>query len=359
MALERFGVLLIIAASFAAVESFSPQWKTGVSCNSKSALHAIGVLARKAKEMEIKKYMESMEDGTSEKLQQMRDGLESVTLSSEAGPFQQALTKRKGTITVIAEYRRKLTDSGFVNEVFDPELLSPTFREFGASGVAILADTRMGGCDYDDIELFAKEQQSAKGDMPGPVTVLNTDLIVDEVQIARSAAFGASAVLFNCGLLGSDEAKLIQFIKSAAALDMESVVAVSSREQSQAAVNAGASILLVTGLDSDSTDIVNEKFAIVSELDIPEGRPPLCVGAAVSNSAEDKEEIEEAWKCRDIGFNFVLVADALYRGGADPTEHCGAVIRSMKAKSSVKWASAKNLSGKGEGAREYLGDIMM
>jgi hypothetical protein len=31
----------------------------------------------------------------------------------------------------------------------------------------------------------------------------------------------------------------------------------------------------------------------------------------------------------------------------------------MAAKSSVKWASAKAMGGKGEGAREYLGDIMM
>jgi indole-3-glycerol phosphate synthase len=31
----------------------------------------------------------------------------------------------------------------------------------------------------------------------------------------------------------------------------------------------------------------------------------------------------------------------------------------MKAKSSVKYASPKARSGKGEGAREYLGDILM
>jgi len=359
MALERLRVLLIVAASFTTVESFTPQWKKSAVCGSNSALHAIGVLARKAKEMEIKKYMESIEDVTSEKLQIMKDGVDSVTLSSDPGPLQQALTKRKGTISIVAEYKRKLTDSGFVNEVFDPEILSPTFREFGAAGVAVLADKRMGGCDYSDIELFSKEQKGSKGDMPGPVNVLNTDLIVDEVQIARSAAFGASAVLLNCGLLGADEAKLGRFIKCAVALDLEPVVAVSTREQSQAAVNAGASILLVTGLDSDSADIVIEKFDVVKDLDIPDGHKPLCVGAAVSNTAENKEEVEEAWKCRDVGFNFVLVADALYRGGTDPTEHCGAIIKSMSAKSSVKWASAKTLSGKGEGAREYLGDIMM
>uniref|UniRef100_A0A7S2QZS2 Indole-3-glycerol-phosphate synthase n=1 Tax=Eucampia antarctica TaxID=49252 RepID=A0A7S2QZS2_9STRA len=164
--------------------------------------------------------------------------------------------------------------------------------------------------------------------------------------------------MLNYGLLGSGE-KLPHFIKCAAALGIETIVAVSSNEQSQAAVNAGASILLVTGLDVDSADIVNEKLAIVQNISIPDNHAPLCIGAAVSNSAQNKEEVEEAWKCRDAGFNFVMVADSLYRGGNDPTEHCGAVIRSMSAKSSVKWASAKSMSGKGEGAREYLGDIMM
>ena len=76
---------------------------------------------------------------------------------------------------------------------------------------------------------------------------------------------------------------------------------------------------------------------------------------------DDKEfqEIEEAWICRDKGFNCVWVNDVLYKGGNDAQEHPGAIISSMKAKSSVKWASPKARSGKGEGAREYLGDIMM
>ena len=71
------------------------------------------------------------------------------------------------------------------------------------------------------------------------------------------------------------------------------------------------------------------------------------------------EEVEEAWVCRDKGFNAVWVSDCLFKIGNDPSEHAGAIIRGMAAKSSVKWASAKALGGKGEGAREYLGDILM
>ena len=70
-------------------------------------------------------------------------------------------------------------------------------------------------------------------------------------------------------------------------------------------------------------------------------------------------EVEETWACRDFGFNCVWISDALYKAGNSVNEHPGAIIRSMAAKSSVRWASPVARGGKGEGAREYLGDIIM
>jgi hypothetical protein len=63
-------------------------------------------------------------------------------------------------------------------------------------------------------------------------------------------------------------------------------------------------------------------------------------------------EVEEAWRLRDAGFNAAWVCDCLYKAGADPAEQAGAIIGAMKAKSSVKWFSAKGKSGRGEGAKE-------
>ena len=53
------------------------------------------------------------------------------------------------------------------------------------------------------------------------------------------------------------------------------------------------------------------------------------------------------------------VSDCLFKGGADETEHAGAVIKAMVAKTSLAFGSVKTKSGRGEGAREYLGDILM
>lgn len=89
-------------------------------------------------------------------------------------------------------------------------------------------------------------------------------------------------------------------------------------------------------------------------------RENVCVLANIL-ARENKalEEVEEVWMLRDRGFNGAWVSDALYKSGNDPVEHPAAIIRSMQAKSSVKYASARAKSGKGEGAKEYLGDIMM
>jgi indole-3-glycerol phosphate synthase len=317
-----------------------------------TSLNASGVLARKAKEMDVRKYCEGgVEESVLAKVEELKSKLGAVDLMAVEGPgpLQTALTKRKGTIAVVAEYKRRLADSGFIDEVFDPEQMSPSFREFGASAVAVMADERMGGCSYDDLSEFVKEQESARGDMPGPLHVICSDLMVDEVQIARSAANDASAVLLNVGALGGME-RTEPLMKAAAALGMESIVTVSTPEEAQAAVQAGARILLVSNIGDP-----DEKRAIVDG--VPDN---VCTIASISMRSDNElEEIEEAWILRDKGFNAVWVADALYKFGADANEHPGAIIKSMGAKSSVKWATPKAQSGKGEGSREYLGDIMM
>ena len=104
------------------------------------------------------------------------------------------------------------------------------------------------------------------------------------------------------------------------------------------------------------------KYNVVSDIIAtnPSSSSSTCVIAnIVARGNKALEEVEEAWACRDLGFHCVWVSDALYKSGADPVEHPGAIIQSMRLKSSVQFASPRARSGKGEGAREYLGDILM
>lgn len=350
-------LILIVSSS----HGFAPASLSRVAGNSLTSitqLNAIGVLARKAKEAEVRQYCETgIDDETMAKVREMKENLEKIPSIAEwdktgPGPVQRGLTKRKGTITVIAEYKRTFTiASGFADEMFEPKVMSPTFREFGAAAVAVLADQRMGKCTYEDIKDVVEEQEEARGDVPGPLPVISSDLIVDEVQIARSAAAGAKAVLLNYSISGK---KTDFFIKCSRALGMETLVGVSTKEEAQAAIDAGGRIIVVTGIDD-----ADEKASVVADLNIPEGAAICTVASILANNNKALEEIEEAWLLRDKGFNAVFVSDCLYKSGNDPSEHAGAIIRGMIAKSSVKWASAKSMGGKGEGAREYLGDILM
>uniref|UniRef100_A0A7S4QWQ1 indole-3-glycerol-phosphate synthase n=1 Tax=Ditylum brightwellii TaxID=49249 RepID=A0A7S4QWQ1_9STRA len=352
-------IALIVATSYdvSAFTATTTHPNTYAKRSITTELHAIGVLARKAKEMSVRKYVEDgVEENVMAKVKEMKSGLDSVSLDGdEAGPLQQALTKRKGTISLIAEYKRRLMDdkAGYIDEIFSPKIMSPTFREFGATALAVMADERMGGCTYEDVAMFVEEQKKAQGDMPGPLPVISSDLIVDELQLAQAAAVGAKAVTITLGVVSAE--KVSFYLKAAKTLDLEVIVNVATAEQAQAAVDAGATLICVAGVDG-----AENKKAVIADLIVPEGNKAVCkIANIVAKNNQQLEEVEEAWICRDAGFNAVWVSDALYKGGSDPVEHPGAIIKSMIAKSSVKWASPKARSGKGEGAREYLGDILM
>ena len=334
-----------------------------------TSLDAIGVFVRKAKEADVRRYCEGgPPESVLSLLKRINDAAADAAETDgaapppcgEVGTLQSLLTKRRGTISVIAEYKRLLPGSGFLADAPPPELLSPVFREFGASAVAVLADERSGGCTYEDIVAVVREQEGAAGEVPGPLPVISSDLVVDEVQVARAKDAGAVAVSITIGIAGTDGTR--RLVNAARALDMESIVVVSTPGEASSAVSeCGASIVCVSGgVDgAESKRDVASSFLGPAAASTPDGRPVCVIASVLARGNKALEEVEEAWTLRDYGFHSVWVSDALYKSGSDPVEHPGAIIASMRLKSSVKYASPKARSGKGEGAREYLGDIMM
>lgn len=385
--------LLLVCTSLFAVEAFvtttrssSNYCPTTSAASTTTSLFAVSSLVRKAKETELRKQIKEngIADDIMEKYKLIQAALakeedEEYEYASpkEMGPLQQSLTRRKGTITVIAEYKRKIADgaNGYINvnggskkniddnvhkaksnlASNEPSLLSGEFREFGAAGISVLADERMGGCDYVDLASFVEEQRRAKNDVPGPVPIINSDVIVDEVQIAQTAAIGANAVVLDFELLSGVE-DVIKLAKAARAVNLEVIVSVRSKQEAQAAIDGvgGSFMISVVG-----TSGVEEKVEIVDGLVIAEDVTISTIANILHRSDQGLAEVEETWACRDKGFNCAWISDALYKAGNSESEHPGAIIRSMAAKSSVRWASPVAKSGRGEGAKEYLGDIMM
>ncbi len=333
------------------VEAFVP-----LSDNIKlsSSLSAVGPLVKKAKEAALREYVaggiEEEVMNQYKKIQAAKD--QPLKIAEEIGPLQADLTRRKGTITVIAEYKRKLLDSGYIKEIFEPAILSNEFREFGASAIAVMCDERMGGCTYEDLKIFVEDQRRSRNDVPGPIKIINNDLVIDEIQIARTAAYGAHAVVITFGIVGAELTETL--LKACAAVNIEAIVAVNSKEEAQQAIDLGATIVSVINIDG-----VDSKVEVIQDLKIPEGRAVTTIVNIRARMDKGLEEVEEAWACRDKGFNCAWISDALYKAGNSVNEHPGAIIKSMKSKSSLRWASPVAQSGRGEGAREYLGDILM
>lgn len=364
---------MLAVDSFVVPSASQSMSTTRSSAATTTSLFAVSSLVRKAKESELRKALtdNGIPDEVMEQYKIIQEALKGdpADVPNEMGALQQSLTRRKGTITVIAEYKRKIADgaNGYINvndgdsekevasAINAPNLLSSEFREFGAAGIAVLADERMGGCSYQDLATFIEEQRRAKNEVPGPVPVINSDVIVDEVQIAQSAAVGAKAVVLDYELLSGDE-DVVKLSRAARAVNLEVIVAVRSKDEAQAAIDAvgGSFMISVVG-----TSGVDEKVAVIDGLSISDDVTISTIANILHRSDQGLAEVEEAWKCRDKGFNCAWVSDALYKAGNSMSEHPGAIIKSMAAKSSVRWASPVAKSGRGEGAKEYLGDILM
>jgi indole-3-glycerol phosphate synthase len=355
-------LLALIYLTFQATLAFVPPFNPAVSVqpsasSSSTCLFAVSALVRKAKEAELRSYIQEhgIADDIKEHYATIQETLKSdVDMDfNTVGKLQERLHRRKGTLTVIAEFKRKLADSGYIaKDFFVPELLSSEFREFGAQGIAVLADERMGGCTYDDLYTFVEDQRRSHQEIPGPVPVINSDVIIDEFQIARTKAIGADALVLRMDVLGLED--LTKMLKASKALELEAIVAISTKEQAQQAIDMGARMISVVNVPG-----ADEKVAVIKDLNFPEGATVTTIANILHRTDKGLAEVEEAWECRDKGFKCAWISDALYKAGNAPSEHPGAIIKSMAAKSSVRWASPVARSGRGEGAREYLGDILM
>ena len=116
-------ISLLLATS---INSFAPnilrpsstQFQT-IQQQSTTSLNALGVFVRKAKEADVRAYCEA---GPPESVLNILKQINNDAVdNSKMGELQESLTKRKGTITIIAEYKRKLEGTGFVSEIPEPE----------------------------------------------------------------------------------------------------------------------------------------------------------------------------------------------------------------------------------------------
>jgi len=357
-----------VLALATAVVAFSPPPHRSTAVRKKQTkLLAIGVLARKAKENAAKKLRESLTEDSP--VGALLAQAERGTLRRQA-PTQlfERLTQSKA-LQVIAEYHRKTLSTLRANNVAEYEippltLVSAEVRAAGAIALGLNVDAATGGCTYEDVAAAVAEQAVATGDYPGPLPVIWSDTVVSEVQLGEAAANGAQAITISVEALELE--KLLE--QAAETYGLEAFVSLSKSEDESEdaylrkleALPASAKLVLLTGLGDPHVDLCRRAKALLRD------ERALIVRVDALDD-QGLEEAELAWRFRDVGVDAVWVSDVLFKFGAfsgmlfsSAPDSITSVVKAMRSKASATFARASgSFSGKGEGAREYLGDILM
>lgn len=298
----------------------------------------LGVLAKKAKTAEALKLRELGDDHPVTQRYNEAQASEATEAPTEI------LRRLRGrSLGVIAEYGKDTPDLASV---------CGELREAGASALAL----NMHRCTVEDVELAVREETRAKNDYPGPMPVLWMDLVVDEIQLAQAASLGATAVTLQMDF-GLESCR--ELMSKCPAYGLEPLLV----------CKAGVTPLediVTTAIELDPPIIV-----VSASLDearrVREKIPGCAVARIEAYPDQSLVEAEDAWRLRDAGYDGVWLSDVLYKFGsfsgtlfAAAPDSITTVIKATKSKASAQFAVASGtFGGQGEGAKEYLGDILM
>jgi indole-3-glycerol phosphate synthase len=120
---------------------------------------------------------------------------------SDRRDFVGALRQRAaaGSPGVIAEIKKASPSKGLLRDRFDPAGIATSYERHGAAALSVLTDERFFQGSFDDL-------RDARSRCRLPV--LRKDFIIDEYQVAQSAALGADCILLIVACL--DDARLAE-----------------------------------------------------------------------------------------------------------------------------------------------------
>jgi len=255
------------------------------------------------------------------------------------GKVAKELKKPKGTLALIGEGVKLEVMSMGGMDLNDPAYLSLECREGGAALVCVSVSPRVALSD-DALSQTVQEQETARGQFPGPLGVVARDDFVDPAQLAAAAVGGAKAVLINAAFTG--EAGPAALVAEAERLGLEAIVRVADETEMEAALAAGAKMVAIgdNNLEAATELLSNVPAGVVTIADLP------------------TRDVRGVWQVRDAGFNALIVGsgllDVCVRDRVPPT----AVIKAMLSKGSVKYGLGMQ-KGRLEGSKENLGTIAM
>ena len=230
--------------------------------------------------------------------------------SSKATQLKTALKKPSKVLTVGVEYVHN-------DEAEENEILSMQLRKSKVSSIWC--------SNIDDVSNFAKEQETAKGNFPGPCPVIYDAKIESNDDIQSAVTAGATAITVDANTIETitsiwnEEVPLEIIWKIANAQDVEKVSEVTGGDLADAAI-------LIQG-DLASGDIE----AISSALP----KSSLLI-ASIDPMQSDGNEVSQGKQLKTLGVASILVNEACV-GDAEDMEYSRFLVEGLTSKASSEF----------------------
>ncbi len=245
-----------------------------------------------------------------ERLQLNKEALrKQALLRNDFRGFGSALRREAERIALIAEIKRASPSAGVIVESFDPIMIAKNYARAGAEAISILTDHQFF---QGKLEYLPAVRRAVN------VPLLRKDFIIDEVQVAESAAAGADAILLIVAALSIDQ--LTRLLDAAETFQLDVLVEVHTLAELEIALETGTSIIGINNRDLATFEVDLGVTERLSE-EVPED-----VTLVSESGIRTRSDLDRVKNC---GVNAVLIGEVLMRAGSAAIETLMAPERSQ------------------------------
>lgn len=205
--------------------------------------------------------------------------------------FRAALRERSPA--VIAEIKKASPSKGAIAPDIAPARVAREYEQGGAAALSVLTDEKFFQGSLEDL---VEARQATR------LPVLRKDFILEEIQIAEAAAFGADAVLLIAAALSPE--RLRQFRQYAEQFRMDALVEVHDENELDAALASGATLVGVNNRNLRTFQVTLETSLRLAP------RIPAGVLKVSESGIESPLDIR---RLREAGFEAFLIGEHLVR----------------------------------------------
>jgi len=221
------------------------------------------------------------------------DRLEADHMALNRPAFGLSTALRRDAINVIAEIKSASPSAGSIVEHPDVEVIAAAYKEGGAIAISVVTEPEFfrGSCDWLD-------RAAVSSGLP----VLMKDFVIEESQLIRGVAAGASAILLLASLL--DAKQIRDFIACLDSFGCDALVEVHDEAELARAMDGSARIVGVNNrnLRDFSVDLgASERLA---------RQIPNDVLRVAESGIKTRADVD---RLRAAGFDAFLVGESLLR----------------------------------------------